>query len=229
MSTVEASKENPWEDVKGNLGGTLTTVAHHESYPAISPARPELSQAGRTVLVVGGSTGIGYSIGESFAAAGAARVILTGRRPEALNEAVSKITSQYPKVEVVGKVNDYGDHDAVDKLWSGFAQDGIFVDVLVLSASKMWLPNTLLGLGTETIKEGFAFNVVTPYFWTEHFHKQREQDSSRKLVCCHPLISDAELIQSVPRCSSTSRLPWLTCRPLPRPCCSMPSRRAPRP
>ncbi|KAF5003602.1 hypothetical protein FDECE_9857 [Fusarium decemcellulare] len=176
-------KPNPWESVNPEPTRTnLTSVMHRESHPAISPSRPELSQAGRTVLVAGGSTGIGFSIAESFAAAGAARVILTGRRQEALDAALAKIRGQYPKVETLGFINDFGDEGALKELWEKFRQDGIFVDVLVINPAKMWLPNTLLGLGSETIRDGLDFNAVVPFKWTERFYKQRETNPSRKLV-----------------------------------------------
>lgn len=179
--TDSSRKANPWDSVD-TPSDSLTSVVHHESYPSISPTRSELSQAGRTVLVAGGSTGIGFSIAESFGAAGATRIILTGRRQSALDVALAKIKKAYPKVKTHGLVSDFGDDTDVEKLWSGLRQDDIFVDILVLNAAKMWLPNTLLGLGSQTVKDGFAFNVVSPFLWIEWFYKQRETYPSKKLV-----------------------------------------------
>jgi uncharacterized oxidoreductase len=45
---------------------------------------------GHTVLVTGGATGIGFGIAELFAAAGS-RVIISGRRQEALDQATKKL------------------------------------------------------------------------------------------------------------------------------------------
>ncbi|UPL00370.1 hypothetical protein LCI18_011304 [Fusarium solani-melongenae] len=183
MSTLTDSsrKANPWDSVD-TPNDSLTSVIHRESYPSISPTRSALSQAGRTVLVAGGSTGIGFSIAESFGAAGATCIILTGRRQSALDEALAKINKVYPKVKTLGLVSDFGDDTDVEKLWSGLRQDGISVDILVLNAAKMWLPNTLLGLGSQTLKDGFAFNVVSPFLWIEWFYKQRETYPSKKLI-----------------------------------------------
>ncbi|KAF9772536.1 hypothetical protein IL306_009757 [Fusarium sp. DS 682] len=181
--TPNSPQDNPWENVDAPTNGSnLITKVHRESYEAISPTRPELSQAGRTVLVAGASTGIGFSIAESFAVASAARLVITGRRQDVLNKAAEKIKAKYPKIEVVPIVNDFADENVTHEFWAKLGKDAIFVDVLVLSAAKNWLPNTLLGLGYDTFKEGLSINVMALYLWTSLFHKQREVDPSRKLV-----------------------------------------------
>jgi short-subunit dehydrogenase len=176
-------EENPWENVEAPTNGSnLITKVHRESYETISPTRPELSQAGRTVLVAGASTGIGFSIAESFAAASATRLIITGRRQDTLGKAAEKIKTKYPNVEVIPINNDFANENATREFWKKLADDGIFVDVLVLSAAKMWLPNTILGLGYDIFKDGLGVNLIAPYLWTNLFYKQREIDPSRKLV-----------------------------------------------
>ncbi|KAH6951580.1 hypothetical protein DER45DRAFT_605659 [Fusarium avenaceum] len=176
-------QDNPWEGTNTPLNGSdLVSSIHRESYPAISPSRPSLSQTGHTILVAGASTGIGYSIAESFAAASADRVLITGRRQDVLDGAAEKIKAKYPKVQVVSIINDFGDEAATHEFWNKLSRDGIFVDVLVLSAARMWLPNTILGLGYETFKDGLSINLTAPYLWTTLFHKQRESNPSRKLA-----------------------------------------------
>lgn len=182
-AAATSSQDNSWGDADfPQSGSNLISKIHREPYEAISPSRPELSQAGNTVLVAGASTGIGFSIAESFAAASPDRVIITGRRQDALEGAAAKIKEKYPSVGVIPIVNDFSDETATYGLWEKLAQDGVFVDVLVLSAAKMWLPNTLLGLGFETFKDGLTVNVAAPYLWTSLFHKQRDSNPSRKLV-----------------------------------------------
>lgn len=51
----------------GQDGSTFTKTIHKTTYPTIDPARPELSQAGRTVVITGGSAGIGFAIAQGFA------------------------------------------------------------------------------------------------------------------------------------------------------------------
>ena len=170
-------EENPWENAEAPTNGSnLITKIHRESYEAISPSRPELSQAGHTVLVAGASTGIGFSIAESFASASATRL------KDPLSNAADKIKTKYSSVEVIPIINDFADENATREFWKKLAEDGVFVDVLVLSAAKMWLPNTILGLGHETFKDGLGVNLTAPYLWTSLFYTQREIDPSRKLV-----------------------------------------------
>ncbi|KAL4799124.1 putative NADP(+)-dependent dehydrogenase [Aspergillus venezuelensis] len=65
---------------------SLTPTWHNASYPAISSSRPELSAAGKTVIVTGAGSGIGRATVLSFARAGASKIILIGRTETKLQE-----------------------------------------------------------------------------------------------------------------------------------------------
>ncbi|KAK7923182.1 hypothetical protein PG985_007253 [Apiospora marii] len=70
---------------------TYTTKTHRAPYPRIDPAHPHLSAAGKTVLIVGGSTGIGLATALAFLAAGTTRLVLTGRREDVLATAAAEL------------------------------------------------------------------------------------------------------------------------------------------
>ncbi|KAK4187664.1 putative short chain dehydrogenase reductase [Podospora australis] len=70
---------------------TFTKTWHNSPYPFISPSRPELSAAGKNVVVTGGGTGIGQAIAIAFAQAGATSVTIIGRRLEKLTSGVTAI------------------------------------------------------------------------------------------------------------------------------------------
>ncbi|KAJ3567277.1 hypothetical protein NPX13_g6823 [Xylaria arbuscula] len=64
---------------------------HNDTYEAISPSRPELSAASKTIIIIGAGSGIGRETALAFAAAGASRVALLGRTEASLEETASKI------------------------------------------------------------------------------------------------------------------------------------------
>ncbi|KAJ8104916.1 hypothetical protein ONZ43_g7632 [Nemania bipapillata] len=111
----------------------LTNPFHNNTYAGISPSRPELSQAGKTVVITGGSSGIGYGIAQGFVAASAARVIILGRRADVVAAAATRLASAPGYAgRVDGVPCDIADPPAVDAFWDRLRADGVVVDVLGL-------------------------------------------------------------------------------------------------
>ncbi len=155
----------------------LTQTIHQKAYPAISPSRPELSQAGRTILVTGGATGIGYAIAQAFSQAAAARVILVGRRDNVLREAVSKL-AEYAKqigskTEFIGRAADDSDLDSTAPLWTGLEEEGIAVNVLVLNAASISAASPLLERGLDKFWNDYLINVRALVDYTQRFNNQK--------------------------------------------------------
>ena len=85
---------------------------------------------GKIALVTCGSTGIGFATAERFIAEGAAHVFITGRRQQALNEAVKKLVSK--KVTAVqGDTSNLAD---LDKLYSMIKKEKGHLDILFANA-----------------------------------------------------------------------------------------------
>lgn len=158
------------------LATNFTKTVHRTPYPSIDPSRPELSQAGRTVLITGGGTGIGLSIGKSFAQAGAKRVIIVGRRANVLADAakaIEEVAKQAGKdTEVIHQTLDVTDKAANAELWSGLKEKDIIVDVLVLNAAKFSMLHPLFELGSDEVWSMFEANVHGPLRLSEAFVKQ---------------------------------------------------------
>ncbi|MCJ1311241.1 hypothetical protein MMC25_004912 [Agyrium rufum] len=77
-----------------------TTKTHHDVYPGIDPTRKELSAAGKVIFITGGGTSIGMATAHQFAKAGAADIILLGRRESLLTEAKKSIEAAGGKTRV---------------------------------------------------------------------------------------------------------------------------------
>lgn len=167
---------SPFQD-----GMDFIKTIHKKTYPAISPSRREISQAGRTILITGGSAGIGFAIAESFAQAGAKRIIILGRRQSLVDESVSKLEKGYPDIEFKGLPTDVNDLADAEKLWKDFEEDGTFIDVLVLNAAKVASAGPILKLGRDEVWSSFTMNVRSLLDFSEKFYKQKNGNGRQKV------------------------------------------------
>ncbi|KAI0159687.1 NAD(P)-binding protein [Xylariaceae sp. FL1272] len=156
----------------------FTDPVHNNSYPTITPKRPELSQAGRTVLITGGGSGIGFGIARGFVRASAAKVIILGRRADVIAKAAETLTKEGEKTEVIGIPCDIADKAAVDTLWQRLKEEGTVVDVLALNAVGFPPVKPLLECGVEEIWKVYDVNVRAQLQMTDLFYKQEGQETS---------------------------------------------------
>ncbi|OHX00524.1 short chain dehydrogenase [Colletotrichum incanum] len=163
-------------------GMTFTKTIHRKPYSTIYPSRPELSQTGRTILITGGSAGIGFAIAEGFAQAGAKRIIVLGRRRNLVEEAVSKLQKKYPDVQFDGFPSDVDDLADTEKLWKGFEEDGTVIDVLVLNAAKISSGGSILAVGRDEVWSFFTMNVRSLLDFSERFYKQKNGEGRQKFL-----------------------------------------------
>jgi NAD(P)-dependent dehydrogenase (short-subunit alcohol dehydrogenase family) len=88
---------------------------HVDTYDAINPTRPELSQAGKVIVITGAGQGIGRETVDAYAQAGATTFHILGRTQRTLEETKNIIEKKYHSVQVTVHVADISDKNAVEK------------------------------------------------------------------------------------------------------------------
>ncbi|KAK9244496.1 hypothetical protein V1506DRAFT_315747 [Lipomyces tetrasporus] len=134
----------------------FVSTFHLSSYPELSPERSELSVAGKSVIVTGGGYGIGQSIADAFAAAGAARIAISGRNEGKLISTAAELEAKYPKTEVNYYAADITDAAAVTSMFESFGPP----DIVVNNAGFLVSPENLKTVDLTAWWEGFEINVL---------------------------------------------------------------------
>ncbi|PNP82873.1 hypothetical protein FNYG_03750 [Fusarium nygamai] len=155
----------------------ILNLYHKKPYKAIEPSLPALQQTGRTVIVTGGNSGIGYAIARSFVKANAARVIILGRRKDVVASAAANLQEEGCQfgsdTDVQGRTCDISDLNSTEHLWKALESEDIFVNVLVLSAASYGAIETILDGGLSKVWGDFESNVRSTLDMTERFYKQK--------------------------------------------------------
>ncbi len=114
---------------------------------------------GKTALVVGGGTGIGYGIAKALAAAGC-QVAISGRREEILRQAVEAAATTTP---LLYRSADVGDRESVQQLidWAT-AQLGR-IDILVNSAGMNIKTRKMSDMTPEQWDQVIRINATGAY------------------------------------------------------------------
>ncbi|KAL7945811.1 short chain dehydrogenase [Trichoderma barbatum] len=184
----------------------FTVVTHREPYAAISPSRPELSWKGKIVLVTGSASGIGFAIARAFGKASAAKVILTGRRQESLDQAVGTLSQESPQTTFIACLNDASDTASVEHLWNKFDAEGVVIDVLVLNVARVQPAGSILEIGYQEVVADLATNANSIAAFTHLFYHQKKRDASQKLSLVNistKYIHDFEVAAAYPNYSAS--------------------------
>lgn len=167
---------------------TFTRTVHSDVYPAIDPSKPELSQAGKTVLIPGGGTGIGFAIATSFVRAGAERIIIISRRAKVLAAAAARLDEEAKgKTKIISKQCDVDKRNEVDALWKWFSDENIVVHVLIANVAQFAPTKSLLDFGTDGVWGQFETNVKSQLLFAEKLKAQKD-DAQKVRYASHGLL-----------------------------------------
>ena len=117
------------------------------------------SQAGRTVVVTGGTGGIGFQSALGIAKTGA-RLLITGRNRERGEAAVRRIIDETDNDDVELVVGDVSSIEGIDALASALIERVDHIDVLVNNAGYM---GSEPKYSDDGIEMHFAVNVLAPW------------------------------------------------------------------
>ena len=135
------------------------------------------SQAGRTFVVTGGTSGMGYEDAKALAAAGA-QVVIAARNPQRGEEAIARIEQEVPGAQVRFEAVDLADLSSVRALAQRLGSTLPRLDGLINNAAIMAPPER----GTSA--DGFEMQLATNYLGhfvltAELLPLLRESDSPR--------------------------------------------------
>ena len=138
---------------------------------------------GHSALITGSTKGVGRSIAEAFAAAGA-HVVLHGRsRDAAAEEAIANCQQHGGQVEFVTGDLMGETRPAVDRLFADAIAAMPGIDILVNNAGT-YIDKPFLEMDFETYERTMRLNVAAPYFLTQKFaqHWVANQTAGRVLM-----------------------------------------------
>ncbi len=123
---------------------------------------------GRSALITGSTKGVGRSIAEAFAAAGAS-VVLHGRRRDAqAEEAIAKCKQRGVRTAFVAADLTGETIPVVERLFADAIGAMVGIDILVNNAGT-YIDKPYLEMDWDTYDRTMRLNVAAPYFLTQKF------------------------------------------------------------
>ncbi|PYH86355.1 putative NADP(+)-dependent dehydrogenase [Aspergillus uvarum CBS 121591] len=135
-----------------------TRTYHAHTYDRISKHHG-FHGAGKTILVAGGSSGVGYSICQAFAEADVARIAIISRSPGPQATARAALEAAHPTVQIVTYAASITDHARMAAILDELGP----VDVLVLSAAVVHRLGPATAVTAAEMQAAFDVNVLAPF------------------------------------------------------------------
>lgn len=123
--------------------------------------------AGATVLIIGGSSGIGFGLAEACIENHVARIILASSRQTKIDSAIARLKSSYPNesVTIEGHVCDLSDEKTLESnIETLFRQVGSGIDHVVSTAGDPLQSIALEQVTFQSILQGSMVRFFAPFF-----------------------------------------------------------------
>ncbi|KAF2165935.1 hypothetical protein M409DRAFT_66880 [Zasmidium cellare ATCC 36951] len=132
---------------------------HRSTYDRIALENTGFVGIGKTVLVTGGATGIGFATAKAFAKAGVKRVVLVARSKDTLQRAKDELKSSFPNTETLTYADSVTDHSSMAQIFDELKD----IDILLLSAFQTHEQSLPQDVDTSRLQETFATNVMASF------------------------------------------------------------------
>lgn len=139
---------------------SFTKTWHNKPYAFISPTRPELSAAGKNVVITGGGTGIGKAIAIAFAQAGAKSVAIIGRRLDRLGTAADAIKAAGTLTQVIVETGDVTKIDSIRTALNNIVDQVGEIDIFASNAGTLPEEGPVHSYSEAQLRLGFEINVM---------------------------------------------------------------------
>jgi NAD(P)-dependent dehydrogenase (short-subunit alcohol dehydrogenase family) len=114
------------------------------------------SQKGRTVLITGGNSGIGYYAALALAKAGA-DVVVAGRNPDRIDQAIKSIEAEGVDGHIEAGIVDLASLESVRQFAAQFVVNHSKLDILINNAGVMMPPE---GKSKDGFESQFGVNFL---------------------------------------------------------------------
>lgn len=140
-----------------------------------------------TVLITGGSSGIGYAIAQEFASKGY-KLILVSNQQEQLKKVAAEFKDKY-STETHTLFLDLSTPDAAEKLYAWCAQQNLTVDVLINNAG-MLIFGEIVETEMEKSRTILTLHTTTPALICTLFAKDMKQRRKGNIVVISSLAAN---------------------------------------
>ncbi|KAJ5886988.1 uncharacterized protein N7473_009662 [Penicillium subrubescens] len=163
---------------------SFTQKAHRDVYLAIDPRRPELSQAGKVIIVTGASRGIGkLGFAASFAHANASAIVLIGRSVDDLAETEKLVNRINAKTKVLSIPLDITDATGVTKAFEDIVARFGAPHVLINNAGYINPLDTIIDVDIGSWWRTQEVNVKGTFLMSQAFLKTiRDTPSTSRTI-----------------------------------------------
>lgn len=125
---------------------------------------PRLQES--TVVIIGGTSGVGLAAALRFASVGTPRIVLVGRDEARGASACEAVRDAHPDVGVQFLASDARDHRRVTETVTRIVGLHGGIDVLINSTTGSYVPNLLKDTPIEDIERMFTEQALPPMYFT---------------------------------------------------------------